>query len=208
MTVPGHSERSEGIETTLHEHRLDASDLDALGRLIGLDRIRIAAATLEVALPSGLMSSRSLAVPLSGDQSTFVAITPDWIQVPYDNFHVLRASVTAAPEGIPVSPIAGRKANSVGPCSWIETENFGPVRSVEIVSYELGDDVTRGEDGPVLLHEIVRYDRALRLRFAGGRALTLSSRHGSILGAIEIRSGEDIGAVRPHARIEIRHILH
>lgn len=197
----------DGVETVLHDQRLDEGDLSALGRLVGLDRVRFAADTLKVVLPSGLMACRSLAVPLSGDQQTFINITSDWVQVPYDNFHLLRAAVTAAPESIAVTPITGRDACSVGPCSWIEPTDFGPIRCIEIVSYEIGDDVTRGDDGSIILHEIVRYDRALRLRFAGGRVLTLSTHHGSILGAIEMRSGEDIGSVEPHARIAIRHTL-
>jgi hypothetical protein len=207
VTLPGFPARG-GVETVLHERCLDDGDLSALGRLVGLDRVRFAADALEVALPSGLMSCRSLAVPLTGDQRAFVNVTPDWVQVPYDDFHLLRAAVTAAPESIPVSPMAGRDANCVGPCSWIEPDDFGPIRCVEVVSYETGGDVTRGDDGSVILHEIVRYDRALRLRFAGGQVLTLSTRHGSILGAIEIRSGEEIGHVEPDARIEIRHTLH
>ncbi|MBK3398973.1 MULTISPECIES: hypothetical protein [Methylobacterium] len=207
MKPSGFRERGDGITSSLYERRLDDGDISALGRLIGPERPRFAADAIEIELPSGLMSCRSLAFPLSGDQSAFVNITSDWIQIPYDDFHLLKAVITPVPEGITVSPIAGREANSVGPCSWIELSDFGPLRCIEIVSYEIDDEVTRGDDGPVIAHEIVRYDRALRLRFAGGRVLTLSTQHGSILGAIEIRSGEDIGNVEPHARIEIRHTL-
>ena len=191
MKPSGFQERGDGITSSLYEQRLGDGDLSALGRLVGLDRARFAADAIEVELPSGLMSCRSLAVPLSGDQSAFINITSDWLQTPFDDFHLLKAVVTAAPEGIAVSPIAGREANCVGPCSWIELNDFGPIRCIEIVSYEIADDVTQGDDGIVVAHEIVRYDRALRLRFAGGRVLTLSTTHGSILGAIEIRSGED-----------------
>ena len=114
------------------------------------------------------------------------------------------AAVTSAPPEIPVAPIREGAAQSVGPCSWIELAGFGRIRAIDVVSHEDSGDVTRGESGAVVARETIRYDRALRFHGEGGNILTLSTRHGSILGDIEIRQSNDVGNVNAHALVATR----
>lgn len=190
----------------VHEHRLAPADLEALRRLVGVEVRQIAAATLDVTIPNGPMGSHSLAVPLSGQQRDFVNITSDWLQLPHNDIHLLRAAVTDRPVDIPVGEASAGGSRPVGPCSWIKCPGFGPVAAVEIVSYEI-DGKLLDARGAVVGRQSLRYDRALRLRFAAGEALTLSTAHDSILGEIEIRRGDEIGSVEPDACVQIHRRL-
>lgn len=194
------------MDPVLFEHRLDAADLAALARLVGIDLRHIAADHLDLRLPDGPVGARSLALPLDGDQRHFVNITSDWIQLPHGDIHLLRSVVTETPYDIPAGARDGQGVRGVGPCSWLGCDRYGRVDGIEIVSYEVEDDVLDAE-GALLHREAVHYDRALRLRFASGRVLTLTTLYPSILGEIEIRTNDEIGPTEPHARVRTRHIL-
>ncbi|TDR89149.1 hypothetical protein [Enterovirga rhinocerotis] len=189
------------------ERRLDAADLDALQRLVGLRVRSIAADHLDLRLDEGLAGARSLAFPLGGAAHDFVNVTSDWIQLPHDDVHLLRSAVTTTPWNIPVGEPNRNGARGTGPCSWLQIDAFGPISAIEIVSYEIEDDLLDAQ-GEAIAREAVLYDRALRFRFASGRVLTLSTHHNSILGEIEIRTDEGIGSCEPHGRASVRHTLH
>lgn len=55
--------------------------------------------------------------------------------------------------------------------------------------------------------QALHHDRALRFRFARGQVPTLSTDDDAILGEIEIRQSDDIGAVDPDCIVRVREFL-
>jgi hypothetical protein len=169
------------------ERSLGAAELGLLRSMLGNNIADIYANDLHLNIETGRLRSWFLAFRTQ-NAAALIQLSTDWVQVGGDDFHALEVVETAEPLFIPVTIDQGT-IKSVGPCSVIEVGRRGALKSIDVVSYDrpaMWCDAPRDDD---LFSAAVTYDRALVLHFEQGEPLTLTTEHGSILGAFEIRSG-------------------
>lgn len=158
------------------DHELSSTALSALKALIGKP---VGALYGREVHAEPLRSSASMpagAFWIGGDTPDFVTIETEWQTSKGDqDYHLLKIARAAKPLELPYNARTG----AVGPCSLIEMSMPGTVlMSIDVVqmSAELDD--------------IVTYDHALTFRFDDDSAVTISTEHDSILGALIVRGGD------------------
>ncbi len=113
---------------------------------------------------------------IGGDSPDFVTIETEWKSSEGDqDYHLLKVARTKKPLELPYNERTG----AIGPCSLIEMSMPGAMLdSIDVI------EMTAELDDTVI------YDHALTFRFDDGNAITLSTEHDSILGALIVRGGE------------------
>jgi len=157
------------------DNQLDKGALAALKALIGHPVGAIYGREVHA---EPLRSSASMpagALWIDGDAPDYVTIETEWKSSDGDqDYHLLKVARATKPLDLPFNARSG----AVGPCSLIEMSMPGTVLvSIDVVQMtaELDDTVV--------------YDHALTFRFDDGNAVTVSTEHDSILGALIVRGG-------------------
>lgn len=130
---------------------------------------------------------------VGGEKPDFVTVETEWKSSEGDqDYHLLNIARATKPLELPFNARSG----AIGPCSLIEMSMPGTVlQSIDIVEMtaELDDTVT--------------YDHALTFRFDDASAVTLSTEHDSILGALIVRGGEAAAREPEFETLKIRKTL-
>jgi hypothetical protein len=157
-------------------NQIDTKAISALKALIGKP---IGAIYGREVHAEPLRSSASMpagAFWVSGDTPDFVTIETEWKTSKGDqDYHLLKIARAKKPLELPYNERTG----AIGPCSLIEMSMPGAsIDSIDVIEMtaELDDTVV--------------YDHALTFRFDDGNAITISTEHDSILGALIVRGGE------------------
>jgi len=120
-------------------------------------------------MPAGVMW-------ISGETPDFVTIETEWKTSKGDqDYHLLNIARSGKPLELPYNTRTG----AVGPCSLIEMSMPGTMLvAIDVIEMT------------AVLDDTVTYDHALTFRFDDGNAVSLSTEHDSILGALIVRGGE------------------
>lgn len=113
---------------------------------------------------------------VGGDTPDFVTIETEWKSSKGDqDYHLLKVLRSEKPLELPFNARSG----AIGPCSLIEMSMPGTMLvAIDIVEMT------------AVLDDTVVYDHALTFRFDDGKAVSISTEHDSILGALIVRPGE------------------
>lgn len=158
------------------DNELDTRAISALKALIGKPVGAIYGREVHAEPLRASASMPAGALWITGDRPDFVTVETEWKTSKGDqDFHLLRIARASRPLELPFNARTG----AVGPCSLIEMSMPGTtLTAIDVVQMtaELDDTVV--------------YDHALTFRFDDGTAVTLSTEHDSILGALIVRGGE------------------
>lgn len=170
------------------ERFLGKAQLAVLRSAIGREIRSIYADHLHLDVETGRLQSWSLVLNALPETGHVVSLLTAWVQTGTDDFHALEVRETDKPFGIALT-IDGGRVKSVGPCSAIDIGKRGLITAIDVVQYDLTALWADEPDEAEAVAETISYDRALVFRFGHGEPITLTTDHGSILGAFEIRTG-------------------
>ncbi len=160
------------------DNELDTRAISALKALIGKPVGAIYGREVHA---EPLRSSASMpagAFWIGGDAPDFVTVETEWKTSKGDqDFHLLKIARAAKPLELPFNARTG----AIGPCSLIEMSMPGStLMAIDVIEMTAE------------LDDVVTYDHALTFRFDDDSAVTLSTEHDSILGALIVRGGEAV----------------
>lgn len=177
-----------GLVAPHTERFLGEAQLAVLRAAVGREVGSIYADHLHLDVETGRLQSWSLVLNAFPETGHVVSLLTDWVQRGTDDFHALEVHETDKPFNIALT-LDGGRVKSVGPCSAVDIGKRGPITAIDIVRYDHTALWADELDEAKAVAETISYDRALVFRFAHGEPITLTTDHGSILGAFEIRSG-------------------
>jgi hypothetical protein len=190
---------TEAPRTIVRDYRIAEGDIAALRQLIGRKAEVLHCRNLAATIDSPVLQSKVVAFDLDSTK----VWPPEWIEIEPrvvadepdcpNAFAIPKAFRTGDPKCFPVTADEATGHRLLHPHSYVYLTGWGDIESVEIVSFTQIHDDAVDEHGTFT--QVIRFDRALKLRFSGGRTMSLSTPMPSdtFHPIIEIRPSDDIG---------------